>query len=61
MTSASALRENTSTQVRPRRKRRGPLAEVELAEQTQHHLQRILDGFGGMQSGVAPIDWLAEG
>lgn len=48
-------------QVRPRRKRRGPLAEVELAEQVQHHVQRMLDGFGGMQTGVAPIDWLAEG
>ena len=38
-----------------------PLAEVELADQVQHHLQRMLDGFGGMQTGVAPIDWLAEG
>jgi hypothetical protein len=47
--------------VRPRRKRRGPLAEVELAEQIQHHLQRMLDGFGGVQTGVAPLDWLAEG
>lgn len=56
-----AARAEVGPQVRPRRKRRGPLAEVELAEQTQHHLQRILDGFGGMQSGVAPIDWLAEG
>jgi len=34
---------------------------VELAEQVQHHLQRMLDGFGGMQTGVAPLDWLAEG
>ena len=40
---------------------RGPLAEGELAEQVQHHLQRMLDGFGGMQTGVAPLDWLAEG
>lgn len=48
-------------QVRQRRKRRGPLAEVELAEQVQHHLQRMLDGFGGVQTGVTPIDWLAEG
>ena len=47
--------------VRARRKRRGPLAEVELAEQVQHHLQRILDEFGGMQTGVGAIDWLAEG
>jgi 1-acyl-sn-glycerol-3-phosphate acyltransferase len=56
-----AARVEIGPQVRPRRKRRGPLAEVELAEQVQHHLQRMLDGFGGMQTGVAPIDWLAEG
>ncbi len=56
-----AARVEVGAQVRPRRKRRGPLAEVELAEQVQHHLQRLLDGFGGMQTGVAPIDWLAEG
>lgn len=54
-------RAEVGPQVRPRRKRRGPLAEVELAEQVQHHLQRMLDGFGGMQTGVAPLDWLAEG
>lgn len=48
-------------QVRPRRKRRGPLAEVELADQVQHHLQRMLDAFGGMQTGVGAVDWLAEG
>lgn len=56
-----AARVEVGAQVRPRRKRRGPLAEVELAEQVQHHVQRMLDGFGGMQTGVAPLDWLAEG
>jgi hypothetical protein len=64
-TMSSALgrtaRAEVGPQVRPRRKRKGPLAEVELAEQVQHHIQRLLDGFGGMQTGVAPIDWLAEG
>jgi hypothetical protein len=54
-------RAEVGPQVRPRNTRKGPLAEVELAEQTQHHLQRMLDGFGGMQTGVAPLDWLAEG
>jgi hypothetical protein len=54
-------RAEVGPQVRPRKKRRGPLAELELAEQTQHHLQRMLDGFGGVQTGVAPLDWLAEG
>jgi hypothetical protein len=48
-------------QVRPRRRRRGPLAELELAEQTQRHIQRLIDGLGGLHTGVAPIDWLAEG
>lgn len=56
-----AARAEVGPQVRPRRKRRGPLAEVELAEQVQHHIQRLLDAFGGMQTGVAPLDWLAEG
>lgn len=48
-------------QVRPRHHRRGPLAEVELAEQVQHHIQRLLDGFGGTVTGVGPLDWLGEG
>jgi hypothetical protein len=47
--------------VRPRRKRRGPLAELELAELTQLSIQRLIDGLGGLHTGVAPIDWLAEG
>lgn len=48
-------------QVRLRRKRRGPLAELELAELTQRHIQRMIDGLGGLHTGVTPIDWLAEG
>jgi 1-acyl-sn-glycerol-3-phosphate acyltransferase len=48
-------------QVRPRLKRRGPLAELELAELTQRHIQRLIDGLGGLHTGVTPIDWLAEG
>ena len=54
-------RAEVGPQVRARHHRRGPLAEVELAEQVQRHLQRMLDGFGGVQTGVSPIDWLAEG
>ncbi len=56
-----AARVEVGPAVRARRKRRGPLAEVELADQVQHHLQKMLDGFGGVHTGVAPIDWLAEG
>jgi 1-acyl-sn-glycerol-3-phosphate acyltransferase len=56
-----AARVEVGPAVRPRKKRRGPLAEIEIAEATQHHLQRILDELGGVQTGMAPIDWLGEG
>jgi hypothetical protein len=56
-----AARVDVGAAVRPHRKRRGPLAEVELAELVQRHLQRMLDAFGGLHTGVAPVDWLAEG
>jgi len=56
-----AARVEVGPQLRPRHKRRGPLAEVELAEMAQHHVQKLLDELGGTQTGVAPIDWLAEG
>lgn len=58
---ARAARVEVGAPLRPRQKRRGPLAEVELAEMAQHHIQRLLDGLGGTQTGVAPLDWLAEG
>jgi hypothetical protein len=54
-------RADVGAAVRARRKRRGPLAEVELAEATQRQLQKMLDEFGGVQTGVTPVDWLAEG
>jgi 1-acyl-sn-glycerol-3-phosphate acyltransferase len=47
--------------IRLRKKRRGPLAEIEIAEAAQRHLQRILDELGGTQTGMAAIDWLGEG
>ncbi|MGZ4792453.1 MAG: hypothetical protein ACXWBO_11345 [Ilumatobacteraceae bacterium] len=56
-----AARVEVGPQIRPHRKRRGPLAELELAEVTQRHIQRLLDGLGGLRTGVAPVDWLAEG
>ena len=56
-----AARVEVGPQVRPRVKRRGPLAELELAELTQRHIQRLIDGLGGLHTGVTPIDWLAEG
>lgn len=56
-----SARVEVGPQVRARHPRRGPLAEVELAESVQRHLQRMLDGLGGVQTGVAAIDWLADG
>jgi 1-acyl-sn-glycerol-3-phosphate acyltransferase len=56
-----AARVEVGAQMRPTRKRRGPLAELELADVTQRHIQRLLDGFGGLHTGVAPVDWMAEG
>ena len=56
-----AARVEVGPPVRPRVKRRGPLAELELAELTQRHIQRLIDSLGGLHTGVAPIDWLAEG
>jgi 1-acyl-sn-glycerol-3-phosphate acyltransferase len=47
--------------IRMRKKRRGPLADIEVAEAAQRHLQRILDELGGVQTGMAAIDWLGEG
>jgi hypothetical protein len=47
--------------VRMRTRRRGPLAEIEIAEAVQRHLQRLLDELGGMQTGMKPLDWLGEG
>lgn len=56
-----ATRVEVGPQVRSRKNRRGPLAELELAELTQRHIQRLIDGLGGLHTGVAPLDWLAEG
>ena len=42
------------------RRRRGPLAEVELADEVQRRLQKMLDELGGLRTGVGPIDWLGE-
>ena len=46
---------------RLRRKRRGPLAEVELAQQLQERLQELLEELGGLHTGVGAIDFFGEG
>ena len=43
-----------------RRVRRGPLAEVELADDLRLQLQRHLDELGGYRSGVGLLDWLGD-
>ena len=45
--------------VRPRRKRRGPLGDIEMADAARHAVQTMLDSMGGVHIGVAPIDWVA--
>jgi 1-acyl-sn-glycerol-3-phosphate acyltransferase len=56
-----AARAEVGPAVKLRRKRRGPLAEVELADAVQLHLQKMLDSLGGMQTGMTALDWLGEG
>ena len=43
--------------MRPGARRRGPLIELELADQVEQRIQRLLDEFGGTQTGT-PLDWL---
>src|SRR5262249_3963298 len=47
--------------VRSGRTRRGPLAEIELAEQAQRRLQDMLDEMGGARTGLPGLGWLGEG
>ena len=47
--------------VRAKRKRRGPLGDIEMAEAVQHHLQKVLDGLGGVHTGLSAFDYLGEG
>ena len=43
--------------VRPDRRRRGPLAELELADALESAIQQLLDELGGPVTGT-PLDWL---
>ena len=42
---------------RSRRRRRGPLTELELADQVERRIGQLLDELGGTQTGT-PLDWL---
>jgi hypothetical protein len=52
-----AARIEIGPSIRPGRRRRGPLIELELADQVQQRIQRLLDELGGTQTGT-PLDWL---
>jgi len=43
--------------VRPSKRRRGPLIELELADLVEQRIRRILEEFGGTRTGT-PLDWL---
>jgi len=58
--SSRAARVKIGPQVRPAHDRRGPLAEVELADATQRSLQRLLDALGLLRTGNPVIDLLAR-
>jgi 1-acyl-sn-glycerol-3-phosphate acyltransferase len=58
---ARRARAEVGAAVRPRRQRRGPLAEVELAELTRRQLQKMLDQMGGTRTGLSAIDVWGEG
>jgi hypothetical protein len=45
------------TAVRPSRQRRGPLTELELADQVERRIGRLLAELGGTQTGTV-LDWL---
>ena len=56
-----ATRVEIGPMVPRRHRRRGPLAEVELAADVQRRVQKLLEEFGGSNTGVGAIDWLREG
>lgn len=53
-------RVEVATALHPRRKRRGPLAELELAEQAQRGLQGLLDELGATRTAIPGLGWLGE-
>jgi hypothetical protein len=62
---ASALwsrgaRVEIGSSLRPGRRRRGPLSELELADQVEHRIQLLLDEVGGPHTGT-PLDWVLFG
>lgn len=52
-----AARIEIGSAARSRRRRRGPLTELELADQVERRIGQLLDEFGGTQTGT-PLDWL---
>jgi hypothetical protein len=50
-------RVHVGTGLAPNRRRRGPLAELDLADDIRVRIQTMLDEFGGTATGT-PLDWL---
>ena len=61
MFSRNARIEVTAALRSGRNRRRGPLADIELAEQAQRRLQDLLDEIGGTRTGVPVLGWFGEG
>ncbi len=60
-TSSNPIGRNARVEIgaasRSTRKRRGPLAELELADRVREDIHRMLDEMGNLRTGT-PIDWL---
>jgi hypothetical protein len=60
-TTSSPIGRNARVEIgqatRPSRRRRGPLAELELADHLRNQIGRLLDEMGEIRTGT-PIDWL---
>ena len=54
---ARGLRVEIGAALRPSRRRRGPLTELELADQLERRIGELLVGLGGAQTGTV-LDWL---
>jgi hypothetical protein len=52
-----AARVEIGAAARPPRRRRGPLAELELADRVRSDIAELLDGLGDLPTGT-PLDWL---
>jgi hypothetical protein len=55
--SSRSARLEVAEAIAPPRRRRGPLAEIELARRVEARIGELLEMFGGAHTGT-PLDWL---